>query len=71
MDESRGGISPFLAESREGINKENWTAMLWEVRHKWPSGAQFAFNCYHHWYNLMIQDGVGGGDITPTTVNIG
>ena len=33
---------------RNTFNKENQTAMLWAVRHKWPSGAQFTFNCYLH-----------------------
>ena len=35
--------------------------MLWVVRHKWPSGAQFAFNCYCHWATLVIraEDGTG------------
>ena len=35
----------LLIDSRNAFNKENRTAMLWAVRHKWPSGAQFTFNC--------------------------
>ena len=35
-------------------------AMLWAVRHEWPSGAQFAFNCYRHWDTLVVWD-TGGG----------
>ena len=31
--------------------------MLWEVRHEWNSGAQFAFNCYRHWAKLVIGAG--------------
>ena len=30
--------------------------MLWDVRHEWPSGAHFTFNCYHHWATLVVQD---------------
>ena len=30
--------------------------MVWAVWHKWPSGAQFTFNCYHHWGALVVRD---------------
>jgi hypothetical protein len=33
--------------------------MLWTIRHEWPSGARFAFNCYRHWGTLVIR-GKGG-----------
>ena len=26
------------------------------VRHEWPSGAQFTFNCYRHWATLVVRD---------------
>jgi hypothetical protein len=29
--------------------------MLWTVRHKWPSGARFTFNCYRHWSALVVR----------------
>ena len=45
------------------FNEVNQNAMLWEVRHEWPSGTQFTFNCYRQWANLVIQDGGGGGAI--------
>ena len=36
--------------------------MLWAVRHEWPSGAQFMFNCYRHWATLVVWDtGDGSG----------
>ena len=36
--------------------------MLWAVRHEWPSGAQFTFNCYRHWSTLVVRDtGDGSG----------
>ena len=28
--------------------------MLWTVRHRWPAGARFAFNCYRHWAQLLL-----------------
>ena len=35
--------------------------MLWEVRHDWPSGAQFSFNCYRHWSTLVTRADNGNG----------
>ena len=29
--------------------------MLWTVRHLWPAGAIFAFNCYKHWAQLLLR----------------
>ena len=29
--------------------------MLWTVRHRWPDGARFAFNCYKHWAQLLLR----------------
>ena len=29
--------------------------MLWTIRHEWPAGARFAFNCYRHWATLVIR----------------
>ena len=36
------GFIPIDAQN--SFNEENQTAMLWAVRHEWPSGAQFTFN---------------------------
>ena len=38
----------ILIDARNAFNEEKRTAMLWAVRHEWPSGAQFTFNCYRH-----------------------
>ena len=35
--------------------------MIWEVRHKWPSGAKFNFNCYRHCSIQVIWEGRGVG----------
>ena len=32
-------------DARNAFNEENGTAMLWAVRHEWPSGARFTYNC--------------------------
>ena len=34
----------LLIDSHNEFNEDNWTVMLWAVRHKCPSGAQFTFN---------------------------
>ena len=34
----------ILIGARNSFNEEKRTAMLWAVRHEWPSGAQFTFN---------------------------
>ena len=36
----------FLIDTRNAFNEQNRTTMLCAVRHEWPSGMQFAFNCY-------------------------
>ena len=35
----------LLIDSRNAFNEENQTTMLWAVRHEWPSGARFTYNC--------------------------
>ena len=37
--------------------------MLWAVRHKWPSDVCFPFNCYRHWFTLVIRLGNGTGHL--------
>ena len=44
----------LLIYGRNAFNEENRTAMLWAIRHEWPSGAQFTFNCYCHWAALVV-----------------
>ena len=36
-------------------------AMLWTVRHKWPIGAHFLYNCYRHWDTLVVRYLEGSG----------
>ena len=52
----------LLIDVRNAFNEENRTAMLWNVQHEWPSGAQLTFNCYRHWATLVVRDtGDGSG----------
>jgi hypothetical protein len=37
----------------------NRTLMCWTLRHVWPSGARYVFNCYRHWSVLVVQAGSG------------
>ena len=46
----------LLIDARNAFNEDNRTAMLWDIRHKWPSGVQFTFNCYCHWGTLVVRD---------------
>ena len=44
-----------LADARNGFNELSRLVMLWTVRHRWPTGARFAFNCYRHWAQLLLR----------------
>eukprot|EP00957_Ditylum_brightwellii_P017209 1297488-Ditylum_brightwellii.AAC.1 len=48
------GWGILLVDARNAFNKVNRRAMLWNVRHSWASGAQFAFNTYRHWRKLVL-----------------
>ena len=53
-------MDPFavlLADATNGFNELNRKAMLWTVRHLWPAGARFAFNCYRHHATLVCRKG--------------
>ena len=50
----------LLIDARNAFNEENRTAMLWDVRQEWPSGAQFTFKYYRHWATLVVRD-IGDG----------
>jgi hypothetical protein len=38
----------LLVDVKKVLNEGKRMAMCWTIHHKWPSGAQFAFNCYQH-----------------------
>ena len=43
-----------LVDARNGFNELSRLAMLWTVRHRWPAGARFAFNCYSYWAQFLL-----------------
>ena len=47
--------SATLIDSRNGFNELSRLEMLWTVRHLWPVGARFTFNCYRHWAQLLLR----------------
>ena len=64
----------LLVDARNAFNEINRVNMLWTIRHEWPAGAKFAFNCYKHQshlicrspegchFNLLSKEGVTQGD---------
>ena len=44
-----------LVVAHNGFNELSRLAMLCTVRHCWPAGARFAFNCYKHWAQLLFR----------------
>ena len=51
----------LLIDAKNAFNEQCRTMMLWIVRHEWPAGARFTFNCYKHWGILMIRNSDGTG----------
>ena len=49
----------LLVDARNAFNELNRIASLWTVRHLWPSGARFTFNCYRHWTMLLVRAKMG------------
>ena len=58
MEEEWGFL---LIDASNAFNEQNQTQMLWMVRHEWPSGARFTFNCYKHWGGLVVRSNNGTG----------
>ena len=44
-----------LVDTWNGFNQLNHKLMLWHVRHCWPSGAFYAFNCYKYAAQLVLR----------------
>ncbi len=45
----------LLADADNGFNNLSRYAMLWEARHRWPSGSRFAYNLYRHECRLLLR----------------
>ena len=54
----------ILVGARNAFNELNRYTMLWTLRHLWPSGCRFAFNCYCCWIPLYIR-GRAGTSFSP------
>ena len=46
-------------DAHNAFNEMNRVTMLWTIRHEWPQGALFSFNCYKHWIRLVVHDPSG------------
>ena len=46
----------LLIDADNGFNAFSRIQMLWVIRHEWPAGAWFAFNCYKHHSLLLVRD---------------
>ena len=44
-----------LIDARNGFNEMSLLATMWNVRHRWPARARFAFNFYRHWAQLLLR----------------
>ena len=53
QDAEPGGKT--IVDSCNGFNELIRLEMLWTVRHRWPEGTRFAFNCYRHWAQLLLR----------------
>ena len=45
----------LLVDTRNAFNEGNRTAFMWTIRHRWPAGVRFTFNCYRHWAQLLVR----------------
>jgi hypothetical protein len=57
MDSMGLGLAMF--DARNGFNEIHCYLMMWNVRHRWAKGSQFAFNCYRHCNLIIVRQGNG------------
>ena len=50
-------------DANNTFNEINRIAMLWTVRHLWPSEAHFVLNLYRHHSSLVLRRGYGKATI--------
>lgn len=57
-------------DATNAFNEMNRVTMLWTIRHEWPQGALFVFNCYKHWARLVAHDPSGDQYILFSKVGV-
>jgi len=53
--ESGQPYTTLLVDARNGFNELSCKVAMWTIRHQWPNGSRFAFNCYRHAAQLVIR----------------
>ena len=48
-----------LTDADNGFQNLGRYSLLWELRHRWPDGAWFAYNMYRHECRLMLRGPIG------------
>ena len=43
-----------LVDTHNCFNKLVYLEIMWTVRHRWPAGARFTFNCYKDWVQILL-----------------
>ena len=61
--EAEEAVGFVLVDARNAFNELNREVMLWVIRHEWPQGARFVFNCYRHWAILLVRGKDGDGTL--------
>ena len=46
----------FIIDAENGFNEGSRILSLWVIRHEWPAGARFVFNCYRHQALLFVRN---------------
>ncbi|HEY9815494.1 MAG TPA: hypothetical protein V6D20_06805, partial [Candidatus Obscuribacterales bacterium] len=57
-------------DAKNAFNEMNRVTMLWTIRHEWPQGALFTFNCYKHWIRLVAHDPSGNTFVFYSKVGV-
>lgn len=60
----------LLIDARNAFNELDRAGMLWTVRHTWPSGSQFVFNCYKHYSRLVVRGLDGTSSVVLSKVGV-
>ena len=63
-------IGFFTCRRKKRVQKNKKVVIIWTVHHLWPYGACFIFNCYRHWYSLILHNGNGTSRILHSRVGV-